>query len=93
MFTKSTGTRAIRGHLQHGNRTIVIVEQGFIGYAMDNGQPVLLPPGLHVWTSESLYFIQSVSKRRDEIVWLATRMHAKVHSCAARRQERKAAIC
>ena len=61
MFTKSTGTRAIRGHLQHGNRTIVIVEQGFIGYAMDNGQPVLLPPGLHVWTSESLMFESAVN--------------------------------
>ena len=27
---------------------------------MDNGQPVLLPPGIHVWTSESLHFQQSV---------------------------------
>merc|ERR550514_1161502 len=27
---------------------------------MDNGQPVLLPPGIHVWTSESLYFQRQV---------------------------------
>ena len=98
-FTKHIGNNAIRGHVQHGNRTIVIVEQGYIGsvsqsplvvylyrdmsqqtlpcnnacffhlrqllstlfsYAMDNGQPVLLPPGIHVWTSESMYYERSV---------------------------------
>jgi len=53
--------KPLRGHIQHGNRTIVIVEQGFLGYAQDNGQPVLLPPGIHVWTSESLYFIKPVA--------------------------------
>jgi len=50
----------LRGHIRHGNRTIVIVEQGYIGYATDNGQPILLPPGIHVWTSESLDFHKSV---------------------------------
>merc|ERR1719379_616191 len=59
--------RPLRGHIQHGNRTIVIVEQGFLGYAQDNGQPVLLPPGIHVWTSESLFFIKPV-KLDDHIV-------------------------
>lgn len=49
----------LRGHIKHGNRTIVIVEQGYIGYATDNGQPILLPPGIHVWTSESLDFVRS----------------------------------
>ena len=29
----------------------MVVEQGYIGYALDNGAPVLLPPGIHVWTS------------------------------------------
>merc|ERR1719379_2525528 len=53
--------RPLRGHIQHGNRTIVIVEQGFLGYAQDNGQPVLLPPGIHVWTSESLFFVRPVA--------------------------------
>merc|ERR1719230_2513364 len=52
--------QTLRGLVQHGNRTIVIIEQGYIGYAMDNGQPVLLPPGIHVWTSESLYFMNQV---------------------------------
>jgi len=50
----------LRGHIQHGNPTIVVIEQGYIGYATDNGQPVLLPPGIHVWTSESLDYHKSV---------------------------------
>lgn len=43
----------------HGNRTIVTVDQGTVGYAMDQGQPVLLPPGLHSWTSETLRFVRA----------------------------------
>lgn len=58
----------LRGHIRHGNRTIVIVEQGYVGYASDNGQPVLLPPGIHVWTSESLEFHRSVQLRDHLIV-------------------------
>merc|ERR1719230_397092 len=61
--------QTLRGHIQHGNRTIVIIEQGYIGYAMDNGQPVLLPPGIHVWTSESMDFIQA-QPLNDHIVKL-----------------------
>mmetsp|Transcript_39511 Transcript_39511/g.104274 ORF Transcript_39511/g.104274 Transcript_39511/m.104274 type:complete len:309 (-) Transcript_39511:1302-2228(-) len=61
-FMKQSRTpQALRGHITHGNRTIVIVEQGYLGYAQDNGQPVLLPPGIHVWKSESLYFIKPVA--------------------------------
>jgi len=60
---------ALRGHIRHGNRTIVIVEQGFIGYANDNGQPVLLPPGIHVWTSDSMDYIREVHLR-DHIIHL-----------------------
>lgn len=59
-FTRSVGTRPIRGCVTHGDRTICIVEQGFIGYAMDNGQPVLLPPGIHVWKSDSMYYERAV---------------------------------
>jgi len=60
-FMRQTGApKALRGHITHGNRTIVIVEQGYLGFAQDNGQPVLLPPGIHVWTSESLFFIKPV---------------------------------
>merc|ERR1719230_1787613 len=32
--------------IEHGDRAIVTVEQGYIGFAMDMGQPVLLPPEL-----------------------------------------------
>jgi len=74
MFIKSVGRPVpltgdgVRGvHIQHGNRTICIVEQGFIGYAVDNGQPVLLPPGIHVWTSESRKFIRSVALNDHKI--------------------------
>ena len=31
--------------IRNGDRTIVEVEQGFVGLAMDMGQPILLPPG------------------------------------------------
>lgn len=44
------------GPICHGNRTIVTVAQGMLGYASDMGQPVLLPPGLHAWSSETLVF-------------------------------------
>jgi hypothetical protein len=36
---------------------------------MDNGQPVLLPPGIHVWTSESLYYERSVPLN-DHVIFL-----------------------
>lgn len=47
--------------IQHGNRTIVTVPQGKLGFAVDMGQPVLLPPGLHSWTSETLQFERVLS--------------------------------
>lgn len=53
--------------LQHGNRTILVVEQGYIGIAMDNGQPILFPPGIHVWTSETLRFQKSVALDQHNI--------------------------
>jgi len=46
------------GPILHGDRTIVVVEQGFIGFALDKGQPVLLPPGLHQWKSATMQFIK-----------------------------------
>jgi hypothetical protein len=33
--------------IQNGDCWIVVVPQGFVGLAMDMGQPVLLPPGMH----------------------------------------------
>merc|ERR1719330_908795 len=62
-FMKHTGTSSlpINNQLQHGNRVILVVEQGFIGVAFDNGQPILFPPGIHVWTSETLQYKEAVS--------------------------------
>lgn len=40
----------------HGDRTIVTVPQGFVGYCTERGQPVLLPPGMHQWRSAMLKF-------------------------------------
>merc|ERR1719231_1788213 len=68
-FMTMHGVQPLRGHIVHGNRTIVIVEQGYLGFAQDNGQPVLLPPGVHVWTSESLHYIKAVALD-DHIVTL-----------------------
>eukprot|EP00929_Paragymnodinium_shiwhaense_P021402 TRINITY_DN13966_c0_g1_i8.p1 TRINITY_DN13966_c0_g1~~TRINITY_DN13966_c0_g1_i8.p1 ORF type:complete len:193 (-),score=37.53 TRINITY_DN13966_c0_g1_i8:405-983(-) len=69
LWIKHVGTRAlpVNQQLQHGNRVILIVEQGFIGVAFDNGQPVLLPPGIHVWTSETLQYQTSVSLDQHNI--------------------------
>merc|ERR1712188_363612 len=46
--------------IEWGDRTIVTVQQGHIGYAEDMGQPVLLPPGLHEWRSSTLKFFEMV---------------------------------
>eukprot|EP01063_Lacrimia_lanifica_P015181 TRINITY_DN219_c0_g1_i1.p1 TRINITY_DN219_c0_g1~~TRINITY_DN219_c0_g1_i1.p1 ORF type:complete len:572 (+),score=199.46 TRINITY_DN219_c0_g1_i1:96-1811(+) len=44
------------GVLSHGDWALVVVDQGFIGLAMDKGQPVLLPPGFHQWKKTTLKF-------------------------------------
>lgn len=46
--------------ITHGDKTIVTILQGHVGYCEDRGQPVLLPPGLHEWRSPTLRFIRSV---------------------------------
>jgi len=53
--------------IQHGNRNILTVEQGYVGYAVDNGQPVLFPPGMHVWTSETLHYQEQISLDKHNI--------------------------
>jgi len=57
-FWKFLGLAAVNegNCIRHGNRTVVIVNQGELGYATDRGQPVLLPPGVHSWTSETLKY-------------------------------------
>jgi regulator of protease activity HflC (stomatin/prohibitin superfamily) len=54
--------------IQHGNRSILVVEQGYVGYAVDNGQPVLFPPGMHVWTSETLQYQEQISLDKHNII-------------------------
>merc|ERR1712151_75928 len=68
-WIRHCGTSAlpVNKELQHGNRCILVVEQGYIGLAFDNGQPVLLPPGIHVWTSETLKYHSSVSLDQHKI--------------------------
>jgi len=52
----SQDVRLTDGAIVHGTKAIITVTQGFVGLAMDRGQPVLLPPGLHQWDSQSLVF-------------------------------------
>jgi len=47
-------------HIINGNQGLVTVQQGFVGYAEDRGQPVLLGPGLHYWKSDTLKFVTQV---------------------------------
>merc|ERR1711977_811150 len=46
--------------IEWGDRLIVTINQGHIGYAEDMGQPVLLPPGLHEIRSSTLKFVNHV---------------------------------
>mmetsp|Transcript_89086 Transcript_89086/g.212704 ORF Transcript_89086/g.212704 Transcript_89086/m.212704 type:complete len:527 (-) Transcript_89086:347-1927(-) len=48
--------RLTEGAIIHGTKAIITVTQGFVGLAMDRGQPVLLPPGLHQWDSPTIEF-------------------------------------
>merc|ERR1711988_1674138 len=52
----------------HGDRTVVTVKQGHIGYCEDMGQPILLPPGLHEWQSQTLKFQESVDLNNSIIL-------------------------
>jgi len=51
----------------HGNLALVTIDQGFIGYAMDRGQPVLLPPGIHYWESDTLRFQHAIDLSKSVI--------------------------
>ena len=50
------GTVNQRNIIEHGDRTCVTVPQGMLGFATDMGQPMLLPPGLHSWKSDTARF-------------------------------------
>jgi len=51
---------SLRGHVNHGDRSILVVDQGFIGYVKDNGMPLLFPPGIHEWKSDTMDFIKYI---------------------------------
>eukprot|EP00931_Biecheleriopsis_adriatica_P090364 TRINITY_DN64363_c0_g1_i1.p1 TRINITY_DN64363_c0_g1~~TRINITY_DN64363_c0_g1_i1.p1 ORF type:complete len:541 (-),score=124.99 TRINITY_DN64363_c0_g1_i1:60-1637(-) len=56
----SQDIRLTDGAITHGTKAIVTVTQGFVGLAMDRGQPVLLPPGLHQWDSPTIEFVELI---------------------------------
>ncbi|CAB9514242.1 expressed unknown protein [Seminavis robusta] len=53
--------------IQNGDRCIVTVNQGFIGFCLERGQPVLLPPGMHQWKSSTLKFVQMIDLNQPVI--------------------------
>jgi regulator of protease activity HflC (stomatin/prohibitin superfamily) len=57
-YVSNTGPqcRLTQGSIINGTKAIVTVTQGFVGYAMDRGQPILLPPGMHQWDSPTIQF-------------------------------------
>jgi len=48
-----------KGVVHHGDLTLCVVDQGHVGYATDQGQIILLPPGLHQWRSPTMRFEKS----------------------------------
>lgn len=50
------GQNNYRNIIEHGDRCCLTVPHGMIGYATDMGRPMLLPPGLHSWKSETIRF-------------------------------------
>jgi len=58
-YTVGKATTYQQGCIQHGDLTLVVVEQGYIGFALEKGQPVLLPPGMHQWRSTTMVFVKS----------------------------------
>jgi len=53
--------------IQNGDCWIVVVPQGFVGLAMDMGQPVLLPPGMHQWKSATMKFEANIDLNQPVI--------------------------
>lgn len=56
---KINGQHAVAGEdlvVSNGDQWIVVVPQGYVGLAEDMGQPVLLPPGMHQWSSATMHF-------------------------------------
>lgn len=54
--------------IQNGDQWIVVVPQGFVGLALDMGQPVLLPPGMHQWQSATMKFEKIIDLNQPVIL-------------------------
>uniref|UniRef100_A0A7S3B848 Band 7 domain-containing protein n=1 Tax=Haptolina ericina TaxID=156174 RepID=A0A7S3B848_9EUKA len=54
--------------IHNGDCWIVVVPQGFVGLAMDMGQPVLLPPGMHQWRSATMKFEANIDLNQPVII-------------------------
>ncbi|GMI01293.1 hypothetical protein TrST_g11739 [Triparma strigata] len=51
----------------HGDRSLLVIEQGKIGLALNKGQPILLPPGLHQWRDPVLVYQKSFDLNNNVI--------------------------
>lgn len=47
------------GVIKNGDLTLAVIEQGQIGFVLEKGQPILLPPGLHQWRSTTMTFVKA----------------------------------
>lgn len=56
-----------KGVVHHGDLTLCVVDQGHVGFATDQGQPILLPPGLHQWRSPTMTFEKSFDLNNNVI--------------------------
>lgn len=65
MINNATATEGLT--IQNGDKWIVVVPQGFVGLAMDMGQPVLLPPGMHQWQSATMRFEKNIDLNQSVI--------------------------
>jgi regulator of protease activity HflC (stomatin/prohibitin superfamily) len=50
------GAQNYRNIIEHGDRCCVTVPIGMVALLLDFGQPLLLPPGLHTWKSDTIRF-------------------------------------
>merc|ERR1719160_130656 len=67
-FTSAKGQISLKQEeIVWGNRTIVTVPQGYIGLCDDRGQPVLLPPGMHQWKSDTMKWLHKVDLAKHVI--------------------------
>ncbi len=60
MRVEKANAKLSTGVVRNGDRCLVTVPQGQIGFVMDMGQPILLPPGLHQWRSSTMEFQELV---------------------------------